>query len=75
MLTDTGIFKQYHIFFPLSSVRDEVHDLPLESGLCDFDFLTSEKDALLISRPRSQEIVHSYFLLLEHLLLDTTAII
>ena len=56
-------------------MRDEVHDLPLESGLCDFDFLTSEKDALLISRPRSQEIVHSYFLLLEHLLLDTTVII
>ena len=56
-------------------MRDEVHVPPLESGLCDFDFLTSEKDALLISRPRSQEIVHSYFLLLEHLLLDTRAII
>ena len=55
-------------------MRDKLHVLPLESGLCDFDFLTSERDALLVSRPRSQEIGRSYFMLLEYLFLDTRAI-
>ena len=55
-------------------MRDKLHVLPLESGLCDFDFLTSERDAVLVSSPRSQEIGHSYILLLEHLFLDTRAI-